>query len=101
MKEIKRSKIMLELVKKEELNGIWVGDMKDGDVGVIVGSNPSIFSEDYRRTGNIVQRYKNDLIGIGMPSYSGWHEAPKTPCYALPQDCRIRLLKTGEMLVVA
>ena len=79
---------MIELVKKEKLKGIWVGDMKDGDVGVIVAWPPMSCYLD-----KIVQRHKNKLINIGNSDW--WHS-----CCVIPKNCRVRLLEKGETLIV-
>jgi hypothetical protein len=85
---------MVELVKKEEPAGIWVGDMMDGDIGVIVEWNNSLLY-----LGRIVQRYGDDLVAIGLSSGGGWSESLSRPC-RLPSSCRVRLLEKGEMLIV-
>lgn len=78
---------MIKLVKKGELRGIWVGDMKERDVGVIV----NCACEDYLDT--IVQRHKDSIIGIG--SIYKW------ACVSiLPRSFRVRLLEKGETLIV-
>jgi len=84
---------MLELVKKENTEGIWVGNMKDGDIGVIIEWGSIIYC-----LGRIVQRYGNDLISIGMPSGDSWRVL--TPSRELSSNCRVRLLKKDEVLVV-
>ena len=78
---------MIELVKKESPEGIWVGDMKDGDIGVIVNWEVSGYS------GLIVQRRDNDLIIIG--DTDGWSVVTN-----VSKNCRVRLLKKGEILIV-
>ena len=79
---------MIELVKKDRPKGIWVDNMKDGDIGVIVAWPYSSY------LGRIVQRYESGLITIGIPGRNSW------VCSTLPDDCRVRLLEKGEMLVV-
>ena len=80
---------MIELVKKESPEGIWVGDMKDGDVGVIVNWSLSGYSNI------IVQLHNDSLIMVGQPADHRWTNVP-----FLDKSCRVRLLEKGEMLVV-
>jgi len=90
-----RSKIMIKLAEKDRPKGIWVGDMKDGDIGVIVAWMYNMY------IGHVVQRYQNSLIAIGMTSDSAWHRMWLSDECALSSGCRVRLLEKGEMLVVA
>ncbi len=79
---------MIELVKQEKSKGIWIGDMKDGDIGVVV----SCLLECY--LGRIVQRHYDKLITIGM-AHQYWAFISK-----LPSDFRVRLLEKGDTLIV-
>lgn len=85
---------MIKLVKKEKLEGIWAGDMKDGNVGVIVAHPNS----GCGYLGKVVQRYDDDLIVIGMSHGNGWGSIFNA-CL-LSKGFRVRLLEKGEMLVV-
>jgi len=81
---------MLKL-KTDKSSGIYVNDMEDGDIAVVVDwTIPSI-------VGRIVQRYKDSLITIGMNSGEGW-----TNCFLQEKNehCRVRLLEPGEELIV-
>jgi len=85
---------MIKLVKKEELEGIWAGDMKDGDVAEIVAWSTTKY------IGDIVQRYGCFLIAIGYAH--GWGRVfgyDHKRCI-LSDGCRVRLLKEGETLIV-
>ena len=84
---------MIKLVQKEKPKGIWVADMKDGSVGVIVSWT------NRQHLGAIVQRYYNDLVGVGMRGETGWSKSFNPIC-SFSTDCRIRLLEKGETLVV-
>ncbi len=79
---------MIKLVEEEKLKGIWVSDMKDGDVGVIVDCKIDCY------VGRIVQRYINVLITIGT-SNGHWSHI-----FDLPKNFRVRVLEKGETLIV-
>lgn len=79
---------MIELVKKERPERIWVGSMEDGDVGVIVSHMSSYY------LGRIVQKHGDSLVSIGMQHNHGWNPIRTSP------DFRVRLLEKGEMLIV-
>lgn len=85
---------MIRSVEEEQPKGIWVGDMKDGDVGVIIA-----WSTGATYSGRIIQRYKDSLFVVGMSSGEGW-SIFKLDCY-LSDTCRVRLLEKDEKLVVA
>ena len=89
-----RDKIMIELEKKETLEGIWIGDMKDGDVAVIVSWAFGNYA------GRIVQRCGLDLIPLGMDCSKGWSGLWHNPASVFKNN-RVRLLEKGEKLVVA
>jgi len=78
---------MIKLVKKDRPEGIWIGDMEDGDVGVIV----SWLGGHY--LGTIVQRYHTDLIILGKSD--NWKDVLNAS-----KNYRVRLLEKGETLVV-
>lgn len=66
-------------------------DLEDGDVGVIVDWT----NGDY--IDQVVQRTGRDLITLGAPrndSWIGYYDSPGR------NDCLIRLLSPGEILVV-
>ena len=79
---------MIELVEKIRPEGLWPGDMKDGDIGVIVAWPVSVY------VGQIVQRYQDQLISVGIRSAIRWNT------FKVPNSCRVRLLKKGETLIV-
>ena len=81
---------MIRLLEDRGPKGIWAGDMKDGDVGIIVAWS---MSDDYLE--EIVQRFDKMLITIGKPSDYVWDEIDR-----LNKNCRVRLLEKGEKLVV-
>ena len=85
---------MIKLVDKEPPKGIWVGDMEDGVIGVIVLWNDI----DYDYIGVIVQRYNNSLVIISMDD--GWSNCFNNSTCDLPNKCRVRLLEKGETLIV-
>ncbi|HUW30217.1 MAG TPA: hypothetical protein VM223_01255, partial [Planctomycetota bacterium] len=72
---------------------IHVGDMKDGDVGVITSWVPVEY------IGRVVQRYGNYLVTLGAGSESGWHSIFTSPS-GLAETDRVRLLEDGEELVM-
>ena len=81
---------MVELYTKQ--GEIHVNEMEDGQLGVItdwVGSGNVI--------GMIVQRYGDHLVTIGAPRGDGW--AAFFAAYA-DGHCRVRVLRSGEMLRV-
>jgi len=82
---------MIKLLKDEVPKGIWVGNMKDGDVGVIV----AWACDEHEYVNQIVQRFDDILITIGESSGCVWHGMNK-----LDVRCRVRLLEKGEKLVV-
>ena len=84
---------MIEL-EKEKPEGIWVGDMKDGDVAVIVSWAFGGYA------GRIVQRYGLHLISLGMDYNKGWRDLWSYPS-SISKNNRVRLLEKGEKLVVA
>ena len=83
---------MIKLVNNEQPKSICVSDMQDGDIGVVV-----MWSRNY--LGTIVQRYKDDLLVVGRNSGKGWSKIFNMG-YARWEECRVRLLEKGEMLVV-
>jgi hypothetical protein len=83
---------MIKLVKKEKPKGIWVGDMKDGDVGIIVDWTVAMCLDE------IVQRYHNNLVGVGMSGGNGWSNLFIND--DLSTNCRVRLLEKGDILIV-
>ena len=78
---------MIKLIEKEKPKGVWVGDMKNGDVAIIVNCVINCY------VGRIVQRHGNALITIGASlTWSFTHY--------LPENFRVRLLEKGETLIV-
>lgn len=84
---------MIRLKEQDKDESICVDDMKDGDVGVITE-----WCVCARYVGEIVQRYKNYLLTVGASSRHGWGEY--FPPHGRIENCRVRLLKSGEVLVV-
>ena len=84
---------MIELERKETPEGIWVGDMKDGEIAVIV----SWAFEEY--VGRVVQRYGPHLVSLGMNCGAGWSDVWRCPASVFKNN-RVRLLERGEKLVV-
>ena len=83
---------MIELVKKDKPKGIWVGGMKDGDVGVIVA-----WTTD-RYINYVIQRHHNGLIAIGRRET--WSCIWSGDRCVLSSNFRVRLLEKGETLIV-
>jgi len=62
---------MIRSVEEEQPKGIWVGDMKDGDVGVIIA-----WSTGATYSGRIIQRYKDSLrVGSNPASANSQEDA--------------------------
>jgi len=83
---------VLELAKKDRPEGIWVGDMEDGDVGVTVSWVGGYYLD------TIVQRFGDmeDSPGLIILGKKGnWKDV-----LSMPKSCRVRLLEKGETLVV-
>jgi hypothetical protein len=78
-------------IVKEEPKGIWIGDMEDGDVAVIV-DHPEINYLD-----RIIQRHDHRFITVGTPRFT-WSSI-FTPS-SNRDNFRVRLLEKGETLVV-
>jgi len=83
---------MLKLVEEKPQSVICVGDMKDGQIGVIVKWPLKSY------LGRVVQRNHNRLITLGDTFDKGWGEY--YPVKARKEDCQVRLLEKGEMLIV-
>jgi len=77
---------MIELEKKEKSKSIWVGDMEDGDVAVIVSWTIGNYA------GGIVQRYGPHLVSLGMDCSGGWNSFWCCPA-SVSKNNRVRLLK--------
>lgn len=85
---------MIELEKKEQSDGMWIAEMEDGDVAVIVDW------PYYEYMGRIVQRYGQHLVHIGSPLLPGWRSAFDSQRRSLfHKGCRVRLLEKGEKLI--
>jgi hypothetical protein len=67
-------------------------DMKDGQIGVIVD-----WPDEKQYKGDIVMRYGNDLIVVGMAEVYGWHGIFENNS---PNENRVRLLHNDEPLYV-
>ena len=75
---------------------IPVRDMKDGDIGVI--TSWVIYRKDY--IGLIIQyifKY-NMLIVLGKPTQEAWDRKDDLDMY---DNCRVRLLKKGDVINVS
>lgn len=85
---------MLKLINNKPTD-IAVTEMKDGDLAVITvwnGSTKAVY------VGLIVHRYKDILIPIGKRSGASWSMLFDN--VEKHEDCRVRLLEKGEILVV-
>ena len=80
------------LNKKEELSGIHVNDMEDGQIAEIV----SWTSHDYK--GRIVQRYRDTLLTVGERSDHGWEGYFRGGRFHT--NCHVRLLEPEETLTI-
>jgi len=80
---------MVELTNKTD-NTIPVRELKDGQIAVIThfGKN----NDEY--LGNIVQRYGDNLIQIGVERCESWE-----PLFEY-NKCRVRVLADGETLTI-
>lgn len=83
----------MKLTLKTDEGSICVNDMQDGEVAVITNWPPASM-EEY--TGAIVQRYKDALICLGKRSADCWSTIFKSR----HEDCRVRLLKVGDIIRV-
>lgn len=79
-------------LESSSTKSIYVLDMKDGQIAEIVS-----WSSSYKHIGRIVQRYKNNLICIGLQNESGWTDVFFAE---LPKECRVRILEKGEKIVI-
>jgi len=70
---------------------LCVNDMRDGQLGIVVR-----WSYDNCVLGRIVQRCKDVIIVLGESSGS----SHTTVLNNRNEDCRVRLLETGEKIVV-
>jgi hypothetical protein len=81
----------VRLRKETQRSGICIHDMKDGDIGEVVGWPVGCY------IGRIVQRYGKCLLVIGSQSGDGWgpiFDAPRN------EDRRVRILEPGEILEI-
>ena len=80
-------------LKAELKDSIPVNQMKDGQIGVITrwGSRTYL--------GLTVQRYRNDLIGVGVESGVSWPFLFKEPAGEL-QHLHVSILPTGTELTI-
>lgn len=94
---------MIRLKEQSKDDSICVDDMKDGDVGVVTSWAILTY------VGQIVQRYGKSLVALGNVKdrrmYRGflvvWKVWPNYfPSHNRVEECRVRLLKSGETLVV-
>ena len=87
----------VRLTNTEYPDTIQIRKMKDGDIAVIVDwgrGNPEYVNL-------VVQRFDEHLAILGLPSGSGWSGAWAIGSSRLTShDCRVRLLKSGETLVL-
>jgi hypothetical protein len=77
----------------EETNGdANIAEMEDGDIAIITKwDNP------HDHCGEIVQRYKDDLISLGEPWGQSW-----SPFFThtIPIACRVRILPKGTTFIL-
>jgi len=82
----------VRLVETDYLPGIPVGQMKDGQIGVVVQ-----WEREPDLLGRVVQRHGSRLISIGEPAGQTWSnllQVSDTSGY------RVRLLNPGEKIEV-
>jgi hypothetical protein len=96
---------MLKLKNNDRPDVIWVGDMMDGDIGVITSWPTGGHLLVSKYIGRIVQRYKNDLITVGASWTDGWGTRWPNVEKNDPQGFqkklhKVRLLQSGEALIV-
>lgn len=85
-----------ELVNKVD-DSIFALDLKDGQIAVTTSWSYSNY------IGSLVQRYKDDLICIGLDNTHSWKNVynmidrnANTPWLS----CKVRVLKDGELIKV-
>jgi hypothetical protein len=83
----------VKLVEREAKPGICVNDMKDGQIAEVVMWNGSVVI-----TGDIVQRWKDDLAILGEDS--GESESYGSVFGRRREDLRVRLLEPGETIEI-
>ena len=72
-------------------NVISMSNMRDGDIAVIVSWS------DNSHKGEIVQRYKNNLIRLGRPAGQGWGDVFERP---FTQNPLVAILPVGTQLEI-
>jgi len=80
---------MLKL-KNEKLKSVVVQEMRDGDIAIITEWNVSAY------IGQIVQRYRDDLIILGKSYVHSWTDAFVDAYW---DNCKVRILEDGEELI--
>jgi len=85
---------MLKLKEEIPTGIICVKDMKDGQIGVIVKWSNGWY------LGRIVQRYDDYLICLDEKKGKSWGKFFASPNQHY-EDCQVRILEKGEMLIVA
>lgn len=68
---------------------IPVSEMEDGEIGII-----TMWGKYLGVIGTVVQLYNNVLISLQKPSGNSWTPIP------LSDDCRVRILQKGEVLII-
>jgi len=76
-------------ILNETTNDIYVGELKDGEIGVI-----TVWGRHYSYVGKIIQRYGDCLVVLGEQSGDGWSSTPKD------NNCRVRILPKGTKLEI-
>lgn len=83
---------MAKLIDRRMPDEINVGDMKDGEIGIIT----SWPYEEY--VGRVVQRYENDLLTIGK----GWEKGFRGYFFSNKKDpeTRVSVFTKGEQITL-
>ena len=86
----------MRLHKPRSINSINVGDMEDGDVGVVISWGTY---DSYK--GKIVQRYGDSLIALGLESGNSWNHCFSDGSH-WPHDGNfiVEILQPGTLLEV-
>lgn len=77
----------VRLAKTTDLGIIKIGELKDGQIAIIVAENNG-------HKGEIVQRYGEHCVNIGKPHGQGWS-------YLVDNNTiLVRVLTTGELIEI-
>jgi len=67
-------------------------DLPDGEIAVITYWHPGGFKY---HVGEVVQRHEEKLVTLGKTCGHSWSDARR-----IPTECRVRVLKPGELIEV-